>query len=296
MEDAPWKSPASSAATLAAAVACVCFAAAIAWAASGGTASLGGIPIITWCVGLAFAIQWLAFVPAYLQETERFYDLTGSLTYLVVTLLALFGARPIDARAALIALLVVGWACRLGIFLVRRIRAAGSDTRFDQIKSSPSRFFLAWTLQGLWVFLTLCAGLAAMTTVEAPALKARDAVGLILWVLGFAIEVAADRQKTKFRREHPGRFIDTGLWAWSRHPNYFGEILLWVGVATIASSALRGWQWVTMISPVFVAVLLTRISGIPILEKRADERWGDDPAYRRYKSDTPVLIPRPPHR
>ena len=175
-----------------------------------------------------------------------------------------------------------------------RIRAAGSDTRFDQIKPSASRFFVAWTLQGLWVFLTLCAGLAAITALSAPALGIRDAFGLTVWVFGFAIEVTADRQKTVFRRKHPGRFIGTGLWRWSRHPNYFGEIVLWMGIAIVASSALRGWQWVTMISPLFVAFLLTRVSGIPILEKRADERWGDDPAYRRYKSRTPVLLPRPP--
>jgi steroid 5-alpha reductase family enzyme len=121
-----------------------------------------------------------------------------------------------------------------------------------------------------------------------------DAIGLAIWLLGFCIEVAADRQKSQFRRESPGRFIDTGLWAWSRHPNYFGEIVLWIGIAVMASSTLHGWQWATLVSPFFVALLLTRISGIPLLERRSDARWGDDQAYQSYKARTPTLIPRPP--
>ena len=124
----------------------------------------------------------------------------------------------------------------------------------------------------------------------------RDALGIGIWTFGFVIELTADRQKIRFRQRNPGRFINTGLWAWSRHPNYFGEIMLWIGIFVIASSALRGWQWVTMISPLFVVFLLTRVSGIPILEKRAEERWGDHESYRLYKESTPVLIPRPPRR
>jgi steroid 5-alpha reductase family enzyme len=123
-------------------------------------------------------------------------------------------------------------------------------------------------------------------------------IGLLVWGFGFAIEVAADAQKGRFRAdlENKGRFIHTGLWAWSRHPNYFGEIVLWIGVAIIALPILRGWQWVTLISPIFVTVLLTRISGVPLLEKRADEKWGGQEDYEAYKARTPVLIPRPPVR
>jgi steroid 5-alpha reductase family enzyme len=116
-----------------------------------------------------------------------------------------------------------------------------------------------------------------------------------VWVLGFAIEATADAQKTRFRADpkNKGGFIHTGLWAWSRHPNYFGEITLWIGVAIITLPVLRGWQWVTLISPVFVALLITRVSGIPLLEKRADEKWGGQADYEAYKERTPVLIPRP---
>lgn len=275
-------------------IACLFLAAAVAWAGGHGGATLAGVPIITLCAALAFSVQWVAFVPAYVWRTERFYDLTGSLTYVSVTWFALLAARPIDARSAILAALVTVWAGRLGTFLFKRIRASGSDSRFDDIKASASRFLVAWTLQGLWVFLTLCAALAAITVRNPDSLGPRDAIGLLVWLTGFTIEVVADRQKSAFREEHPGRFIDHGLWAWSRHPNYFGEIVLWTGIAVMASATVRGWQWVTMISPFFVAFLLSRVSGIPILEKRADDRWGDDPAYQRYKAQTPTLIPRPP--
>jgi steroid 5-alpha reductase family enzyme len=121
-------------------------------------------------------------------------------------------------------------------------------------------------------------------------------VGIIVWIGGFAIEVVADRQKSVFKQDpsNQGRFIKTGLWAWSRHPNYFGEIVLWTGVAIVALPVLSGWRWATLISPLFVILLLTRVSGIPMLEARAEERWGDEEEFRRYTKDTPVLIPRPP--
>jgi steroid 5-alpha reductase family enzyme len=112
--------------------------------------------------------------------------------------------------------------------------------------------------------------------------------------VGFALEAVADQQKRRFRErpENAGRFIATGLWAWSRHPNYFGEILLWTGVALVALPALDGWQLATLLSPVFVTLLLTRVSGVPLLEERADARWGDDPEYLAYKKRTPLLVPR----
>jgi steroid 5-alpha reductase family enzyme len=146
------------------------------------------------------------------------------------------------------------------------------------------------------VFLTLSCALAAMTSVTRVPLGGSAALGTAVWLAGFAIEVVADRQKSRFRAD-PGnrdRFITTGLWAWSRHPNYFGEITSWVGIALIAWPALAGWQLATLISPVFVFVLLTRVSGIPLLESRAREKWGHDPDYRAYRARTPVLLPRPP--
>jgi steroid 5-alpha reductase family enzyme len=276
-------------------IAALLVAAAVAWAGSQGGLAVGGLPLFALAGVVAFVIQWVVFVPSYRAQTEHWYDLTGSATYLTVVVGTLLLAGRFDVRSLLLTLLVCIWAARLGSFLFRRIQKAGADTRFDDIKPSFIRFLMAWTLQGLWVFLTLGAALAAMTAASVPAFGLIGWVGLAIWVVGFGIEAVADAQKQAFRNDpaNKGRFIQSGLWAWSRHPNYFGEITLWVGVALIALPALSGWQLVTLISPVFVYFLLTRVSGVPMLESRADERWGDDPDYQAYKARTPVLFPKP---
>jgi len=265
----------------------------VAWAGSQG-ASADGVPVFAICGVMAFAVNWIAFVPAYLGRTERFYDLTGSITYLAVVALALALSGATDLRAFLLGTLVAVWAVRLGSFLFARIHREGRDARFDEIKMSFPRFLMAWTLQGLWVLLTLSCALATITSAAAVPLGGFATVGAAVWMLGFSIEVIADRQKSRFRSDpaNRGRFIQTGLWARSRHPNYFGEITLWVGVALIALPELSGWQYVTLVSPIFVYLLLTRVSGIPILEERAEARWGGDPAYQAYRDRTPLLLPR----
>jgi steroid 5-alpha reductase family enzyme len=268
----------------------------VGWAGSQGGASAFGVPIFALGVGLAFLVQWLVFIPSYLQQTEKVFDLTGALTYISVTTLAVVLSPTVDGRSLLLLALVIIWAGRLGTFLFRRVRKQGKDARFDEIKPSFARFLSTWTLQGLWVTLTLSAALAAITTTTRKGLGVFALIGFLVWAIGFGIEATADSQKNRFRAdpENKGDFIDTGLWAWSRHPNYFGEIVLWIGVAIIALPVLRGWQWVTLISPVFVTLLLTQVSGVPMLEKRADEKWGGQEDYEAYKARTPVLIPRPP--
>jgi steroid 5-alpha reductase family enzyme len=267
----------------------------VALAGSQGGARVLRIPLFALSVGLVFLVQWLAFIPAFLLQSERFYDLTGSITYISVTVLAVLFSARVDGRSIILLALVVIWAVRLGTFLFRRVRRAGKDGRFDEIKPSFFRFLNAWTVQGLWVTFTLAAALAAITTTNRRELGLFAVIGVLVWVFGFAFEVVADTQKSRFRADprNKGRFINTGLWARSRHPNYFGEIVLWIGVAIIALPVLRGWGWVTLISPVFVTLLLTRVSGVPMLEKRADEKWGGQEDYEAYKKRTPVLIPRP---
>ncbi len=257
---------------------------------------IGTWPVFALCAAMAFAINWLAFSLAWRAQTERYYDLTGSLTYVVVTLFGLATIPTLDPRRMLLAGLILIWAGRLGTFLFRRISRDGSDGRFDPIKPSFPRFLMAWTLQALWVLITVGSALAAITTERAGEIDAFAIGGALLWLAGFTLEVVADMQKSRFRAqpEHRGRFIDVGLWRWSRHPNYFGEILLWCGVAIAAFPALQGGQHLTLISPLFVYALLTRVSGIPMLEARGRRRWGDDPDYRAYCERTPALVPRPP--
>ena len=257
---------------------------------------VAGVPVFAVCVALAFIIQWVVFVPSFLRQTERYFDLTGSLTYVSVTVVAVLLSPVRDERSLLVLVLVVVWAARLGSFLFLRIRRAGKDDRFDALKPSPLRFLAVWTLQGLWVSLTLAAALAAITTSTREPVGILALLGLAIWLIGFGVEAVADWQKSRFRGDpaNRGRYIDSGLWAWSRHPNYFGEIVLWVGMALIAVPVLSGLQWFTLISPLFVALLLTRISGVPMLERKADERWGGQPDYESYKARTPVLLLRPP--
>lgn len=264
-----------------------------AWAGSQGGQTLGPLPLIAWGVIAAFVIQWAVFIPSYLKQTERFFDLTGSLTYISVTA-GLVLLADADARAGILAAMIMVWAERLGTFLFRRVSRDGGDSRFDERKKDPLVFGTVWTVQGLWVTTTALAAWIAITSLEHAPLGWTAVVGIAVWLLGFGVEVVADAQKSRFKADpaNKGRFIDVGLWSRSRHPNYFGEITLWVGVAIVAAPALSGWQWIGLISPLFVTLLLTRVSGIPLQEEQAAERWGDDPAYRAYRERTPVLVPR----
>ncbi|MEX1279620.1 MAG: DUF1295 domain-containing protein [Acidimicrobiia bacterium] len=266
------------------------------WAGSDGSRTVGSIAIFALCGILAYVINWLVFIPSYAAKTEDFYDLTGSFTYISVTVLALVLSGDLDARAIVIGAMVLVWAVRLGTFLFRRVRRSGGDDRFDQIKVDFLRFLMTWTLQGLWVLLTAAAALAVITGEAREPIGWVAIVGFAVWVAGFTIEVVADRQKSAFKADpaNEGRFINTGLWAWSRHPNYFGEITLWTGIAIAAIPVLSGWRWVVLISPIFVYLLITRVSGVPMLEKKADNRWGGQEDYERYKANTPELVLRPP--
>lgn len=268
---------------------------AFAWLAGSGGPVADGLPVLLVCALVAYAINWIAFVPAALFQRETFYDLTGAITYISVVTIACVMSGPRDLRAGLVAGMVVVWALRLGLFLFARIHAAGSDGRFDAIKRDPARFLVVWTMQGLWVVMTAGAALAVIAGPQRAGPDLWLVLGGLVWLLGMVIEVVADAQKSAFRRDPANRerFITTGLWGWSQHPNYFGEIVLWAGIALIAVPVLSGWGWLVMVSPLFVWVLLTRISGIPLLVARAEARWGNDPEFRAYRNAVPLLVPRP---
>lgn len=255
-----------------------------------------GIELVFNAVFLAFAIQWIAFIPAYIFQTEKFYDLTGSLTYLLVIWYSLTLSSDqftnLNGANIVIVLLISLWAIRLGSFLFMRIHHDGEDKRFRSIKPSASQFFMTWTLQGLWVSLCSMCALTAISSDSGIVANALFYLGLGLFIFGFGTEVIADKQKTAFRSipENRDKFITTGLWAKSRHPNFFGEIVLWTGIAVMSFSSLTGLQYLTLISPVFTYLLLVYVSGVRMLEAQADKKWGDNEEYIRYKTDTPVLI------
>ncbi|MDC3106730.1 DUF1295 domain-containing protein [SAR86 cluster bacterium] len=263
-----------------------------------GSVNISGISLIYFCCAFIFLAQWLVFIPSYIFETEHYFDLTGSLTYVSVTLLAILFTVDISLRDILLALFVWIWAFRLGSFLFIRVKKAGSDGRFDLMKKDFWWFLMTWTIQGLWVFLTLAMALAAISSESKMAIDIFAVIGTLIWIFGFSIEVIADQQKTNFKDDPANKdsFITVGLWSWSRHPNYFGEMVLWIGIAVIAFPVLIGWQLVALISPIFVIFLLTRISGITMLESRGYKKWKDDPAYIDYLERTSVLVPFPPKK
>ena len=254
------------------------------------------IEVVFNAVFLAFAIQWIAFIPAYVFQTEKFYDLTGSLTYLSVIWYSLAVSSDqfanLNVANIAIVLLISLWAIRLGSFLFMRIHHDGEDKRFRSIKPSASQFFMTWTLQGLWVSLCSMCALTAISSNTGIVTNAFFYIGLALFILGFSIEVMADMEKSAFKaiQDNKDKFITTGLWARSRHPNYFGEIVLWTGIAIMSFSSLEGLQYLTLISPIFTYLLLVYVSGVRMLEARGDLKWGDDPEYQEYKKKTPVLF------
>ena len=255
-----------------------------------------GIDLVLRVVILAFIIQWIAFLPAYIFQTEKFYDLTGSLTYLSVIWHSLTSSSNyfanLNVANIIIVLLITLWAVRLGSFLFMRIHKDGEDKRFRTIKPSATQFFMTWTLQGLWVSLCSMCALTAISSDSGIVINILFYLGLGLFIFGFVTEVIADKQKTAFRSipENRDKFITTGLWAKSRHPNFFGEIVLWTGIAVMSFSSLTGLQYLTLISPVFTYLLLVYVSGVRMLEAQADKKWGDNEEYIKYKTETPVLM------
>ena len=255
-----------------------------------------GIELVFNAVFLAFAIQWIAFIPAYIFQTEKFYDLTGSLTYLLVIWYSLTLSSDqftnLNVANIVIVLLISLWAIRLGSFLFMRIHHDGEDKRFRSIKPSASQFFMTWTLQGLWVSLCSMCALTAISSNTGVVTNIFFYIGLALFITGFTVEVVADMQKSAFKAipANKDKFITLGLWAKSRHPNYLGEIVLWTGIAVMSFSSLQGLQYLTLISPIFTYLLLVYVSGVRMLEARGDLKWGDDPDYQNYKKSTPTLF------
>ena len=259
---------------------------------------LNSYSAVLYSAAICIGVQWLAWIPASMAKSERFYDLTGGLTYLTVVGFSLWAgaqSEPPSLRELIISLLVVIWAVRLSSFLYLRINRTGKDGRFDRLKTTPIRFLVPWTIQGLWVFLTMVVVIVINSQADsAPELGVWDAIGMLIWLLGFGIEVIADNQKTAFNKDpdNAGKWIDSGLWSYSRHPNYLGEILLWTGIAFFGVPCFQGLERVAWISPLFIYVLLTKISGIPILDRRAQEKWGEQVEYQKYRENTPALVPK----
>ena len=266
-------------------------------AISFNSVELSGVNLVGHLLVMVFVIQWIAYIPAFIFKTEKFYDLTGSLTYITAISYALYStntSQSTDLGSLIIGAAIIIWAVRLGSFLFMRIHKDKKDGRFDSIKTSFSQFFMTWTLQGMWVFICSSAALVAIANPMGVVIDSIFFVGLALFVLGFAVEVIADNQKSKFRSipENKDQFINEGLWARSRHPNYFGEITLWTGITVMGISTFEGMNYLAIFSPIFSYLLLVYVSGVRMLEFRGHKKWGHLDEYNSYKKNTPKLIPK----
>ncbi|MDB4242506.1 DUF1295 domain-containing protein [Gammaproteobacteria bacterium] len=258
---------------------------------------LSGVNLVGHLFVLIFVIQWIAYIPAFIFKTEKFYDLTGSLTYIAAISFALYStntSQSLDLGSLIIGAAIIVWAARLGSFLFMRVHKDKKDGRFDSIKTSFSQFFMTWTLQGMWVFICSSAALIAIANPAGVPINIIFIIGLALFILGFVIEIIADNQKSAFRSipENKDVFINEGLWARSRHPNYFGEITLWTGITIMGISTFEGMNYLALFSPIFSYLLLNYVSGVRMLEYRGQKKWGHLDAYKAYKESTPKLIPK----
>jgi len=258
---------------------------------------LSGVNLVGQLLVMIFVIQWLAYIPAFLFKTEKFYDLTGSLTYITAILFALYSTNTpqnLDLGSLIIGIAIILWAIRLGSFLFMRIHKDKKDGRFDSIKTSFSQFFMTWTLQGMWVFICSSAALVAIANPTGVPVNSVFIIGLALFILGFVVEIIADNQKSTFRSipENKDAFINEGLWARSRHPNYFGEITLWTGITVMGISTFEGMNYLALFSPIFSYLLLNYVSGVRMVEYRGNKKWGHLDAYVAYNKSTPKFIPK----
>ncbi|KAL0948647.1 hypothetical protein HGRIS_010451 [Hohenbuehelia grisea] len=276
------------------------------------------VPSIASAYGLQTLFA-LIFVP---QQNDVFYDFGGACGYLSTAYLSLYypalkarfwngstAALPalssFAPRQLLLSAALGIWSARLGTYLASRAIKAGGDSRFEEIKKQPQKFTYYWIAQATWIMLVgfpVYLANALPPSAHAP-LGIRDYAGLALFASSFVLEVAADMQKHRWRKardnkQHDERFISSGLWSISRHPNYLGELGIWTGIWTLSTTGFQRTtllpRWtpaLALISPLFTYFLLRYVSGVPPLERQGEKRHGSDPKYQEYKRTVPVFWP-----
>jgi steroid 5-alpha reductase family enzyme len=232
------------------------------------------------------------FLVALARRDNSIVDIAWGPGFLLVAGLHLALPPAPTPRQILISALILVWAVRLALHIARRAKGRGEDFRYAAWRKAWGRWFLLRSyLQIFWLqgaFLLLVALPLPIVHAAPPApWTALDAAGLALWAFGFALESAADAQLVRFRKnpERRSRFLTTGLWRWSRHPNYFGEAIQWWGLFLIAASVRGGWR--AVISPLVITLLLRYVSGVPLLERKHK----DNPEFQAYAARTNAFWP-----
>lgn len=241
----------------------------------------------------AITLNLIMFVIAFRLKTDKLTDISYAATIAGIAVYDL-SRNDVNSVKLLVFGLVLFWAARLGSYLMVRIHVMGRDKRFDNMRNNFWKFGRFWLLQGLTTWVVMLPASLFFNTTSKPNFNVLVIVGIIVTVCGLVIEAVADAQKFKFinNKNNRGKWIASGLWKYSRHPNYFGEILVWYGIYEICYSWLSTTnKLLALAGPLFIAVMLICVSGIPLLEKSADKKWGSDNQYRKYKRNTSVLIP-----
>ncbi len=245
---------------------------------------------------ISLAINGLFFIIAAVLHTDVFTDITYSLSFLLLTILFFCLAETRFAVQILTALSVVVWSLRLGGYLFNRILHIKVDHRFDDKRDNVISFGSFWLLQAVTVWVVLLPVFGILSIKDMPSVSPVMLIpGAVVFLAGLALESVADAQKYRFKMkaETKGKFMSSGIWRYSRHPNYFGEMLVWWGISAPGLFLFHGLEWMYFIGPVFITVLLLFVSGIPLLEKSADSKWGRDAPYIEYKRRTSLLVPLP---
>ena len=258
------------------------------------TLEVSDISLVYYLWAWIFAIQLIVFIPSFIFRTEHYYDLTGGITYISTVVIALIlknSYQAIDLISLLLGSMVIIWATRLSSFLFLRVKKSGEDVRFKKIKHSFSWFLMTFMLQGMWVFMCIFPALIVISSFNSE-INNYAIVGSTVWLFGFLFEIVADNQKSNFNKFNKGEFISTGLWSITRHPNYFGEFILWLGITIASLGYIDHYKYIVMLTPIFVYLLLTRVSGVNLLEEIGEKRWGDSKEYQKYKKETPLFFPK----
>ena len=258
------------------------------------TLEVSDISLVYYLWAWIFAIQIIVFIPSFIFRTEHYYDLTGGITYISTVVMALIlknSYQGIDLISLLLGSMVIIWATRLSSFLFLRVKKSGEDVRFKKIKHSFSWFLMTFMLQGMWVFMCIFPALIVISSINSE-INNYAIVGSVVWLFGFLFEIIADNQKSNFNKFNKGEFISNGLWSITRHPNYFGEFILWLGITIASLGYIDNYKYVLLLTPIFVYLLLTRVSGVNLLEEIGEKRWGNSKEYQKYKEKTPLFFPK----
>lgn len=246
--------------------------------------------IVSICLNLGL------FLIAFRYKSDRLTDASYALSFIALAILSLVIGTNTEWFGRIVAGMVILWALRIGIFLLMRIVKKGTDSRFDGIRGNFWAFGRFWLSQGISVWILMLPTILLFGHKTPRVSLIGTLIGGAIWVIGLTLETIADYQKRRFAAQasNANRWIDIGLWHYSRHPNYFGEMLIWIGIYCYAFGSLTGIErLIGLVSPLLICILLRFISGVPLLEKSADKRWGTQPSYRAYKAHTSLLVPLP---